>query len=90
MQAVTIELDEETLAKLTARGLPNGGLSEAVREAVWFACGDDPNVLIDHEIAAEFNQTRIGVTGDEVIGYLHSLGTANPLDVPKPHHIARK
>lgn len=88
MSAISIELDATTVTTLKHLGLDEGSMTKAVRDAVWFAYGDDPNVEIDLDIADEFERTRMGVTGGETIAWLQSLSTATPLDPPEPHFIA--
>lgn len=88
MAPVSVELDPTTVTTLKHHGLSEANMAEAVRDAVWFTYGDDPSVEIDLEIAEEYERTRIGVTGEETIAWLQSLGTSKPLLRPKPHFIA--
>jgi hypothetical protein len=89
MSVLSVELNEVAVATLTASGLAKSEMAKAVNEAVWFAYGGDPDVRIDLKIAADFDQNRMGVTGDEAIAWLESMDTQNPLPTPKPHFILR-
>jgi hypothetical protein len=88
MAAILVELDPITVTTLKHHGLREESMADAVRDAVWFTYGDDPNVEIDIEIAEEFERNRIGVTGEETIAWLQSLGTSAPVAPPKLHFIA--
>ena len=89
MSVLSVELDEAVIATLEASGLARSDMAKAVNEAVWFAYGGDPDVSIDLKIAADFDQNRIGVTGDEAIAWLKSMDTQSLLPTPKPHFIPR-
>jgi hypothetical protein len=89
MSVLSIDLDESTVATLTALGLLENELSQAVHDAVWFTYGSNPDVQIDLDIAAEFDESRIGVTGEEALAWLESVGTSKALPIPKPRSISR-
>jgi hypothetical protein len=88
MSAVSVDLDAATVRTLKSRGLEERGMAQAVRDAIWFTYGDDPSVEIDLEIAAEFERTRIGVSGEDAIAWLESLDTSAPLPRPKSRFLA--
>jgi hypothetical protein len=89
MSVFSIDLDEATVATLTARGLLTSELPKAIQDAVWFTYGGDPDVQIDLDIAADFARNRMGVTGEEALNWLQSVGTSQPLPTPKAHFIPR-
>jgi hypothetical protein len=90
--ALTISIDgalaEDIRAAAEARGLAP---EEYVRQQLAFdlqleALHPDDDPSIDEAIAAEYDATGIGIPGDEVLAWLHSLGT----DAPLPRPQARK
>lgn len=88
MTVVTVELDQVTLATLNARGVARRDLSKAVNQAVLIAYPND-DVAIDVAIAAEFSETRMGVTGEDALAWLNSLDQPQPLSKPIPHFIVK-
>ena len=87
-----LDLDPETDARIKAIASRTGQDAAAVvAEAVELLDSvidiNGPDIEEDIRRLEEFERTGMGVPGDEVMAWIKSWGTANPLPRPQPRKI---